>query len=120
MAYDNQNVFAKILRGEIPCNKILENPHALSFHDIAPAAPVHALVIPKGAYANAADFYGHAGAEEILGYQHALLQTLEALRLTDGFRLISNNGAGAGQTVFHFHTHILTGKPMHALLADNE
>lgn len=116
MAYDASNVFAKILRGEIPCKKILETSHAFSFHDIAPAAPIHALVIPKGHYLNAADFYARATAEEITDYAHAITQTLKALGLKENFRLISNNGAVAGQSVFHFHTHILAGRPMQALL----
>lgn len=120
MAYDANNVFAKILRGEIPCKTIIDTKHALSFHDIAPAAPVHALVIPRGAFVDAADFYSRASVEEITGYTDAITKTLEALGLKTGFRLISNNGVGAGQTVFHFHTHILAGKPMHALLAEGE
>ncbi len=116
-AYDANNVFAKILRGEIPCNTLLETEHALAFHDIAPVAPTHVLVIPKGAYVNAADFYARASEAEIIGYARAITAALKALGLSDGFRLISNNGASAGQSVFHFHTHILAGRPMHALLA---
>jgi histidine triad (HIT) family protein len=115
MTYDPNNVFAKILRGDIACSKVLETSHALAFHDIAPAAPVHALVICKGAYMNMVDFLSRARATEISDYYAALHQTIATLGVENDCRIISNTGANSGQTVFHFHSHILGGK---ILIAD--
>jgi diadenosine tetraphosphate (Ap4A) HIT family hydrolase len=115
MSYDPQNIFAKILRGEIPCNKVFENEFALAFHDIAPAAPVHVLVLPKGQFVSYDDFMHRASESETLGFFRAVRQVAEQLGVKD-FRLITNNGTGAGQTVLHFHVHILGGAQFHALL----
>ncbi len=118
MAYDSDNIFAKILRGEIPCKAVYEDSYALAFHDIAPAAPVHVLVIPKGAFTSFADFMARAAADEVQGFFAAVAKVAAQENGTADFRLISNNGAEAGQTVPHFHVHILAGKPMGHLLAD--
>ncbi|MES2984491.1 MAG: HIT domain-containing protein [Pseudomonadota bacterium] len=117
MAYDANNVFAKILRGEIPCARVFENAFALAFHDIAPSAPQHILVIPKGAYRHYADFIARASAAEVQGFFAAVGEIAAQQSLGD-FRLISNNGEGAGQSVPHFHVHLLAGKPMGALLGE--
>ena len=117
MAYDPNNVFAKILRGEIPSKKVYEDAFAYAFHDIAPNAPVHVLVIPKGAYRDYDAFLREATADEIVGFFHAVREVAVQLGVADAFRLITNNGAKAGQSVDHFHVHILAGKPMGALLA---
>ncbi|MBK1659792.1 histidine triad nucleotide-binding protein [Paracraurococcus ruber] len=109
--YDDANIFARILRGEIPCKKVVETEHALAFHDIAPQAPVHVLVIPKGRWVSAADF--HAGADDaaIAGFWRLVSavakdQGLEA----HGYRILSNMGADGGQEVPHFHVHIFGGR----------
>ena len=117
MAYDTNNVFAKILRGEIPSKKAYEDEFVLAFHDIAPNAPTHILVIPKGEYANFIDFTIQAPVELQQGYFAAIAKIAAQEKLSD-FRLISNNGERAGQSVHHFHMHILAGKPMGALLPE--
>ena len=115
MAYDSNNIFAKILRGEIPCTKLYEDDYALAFPDIAPSAPAHILVIPKGAYSSFADFMARASAQQVQGFFAAVAKVAPA---GEDFRMISNNGEGAGQTVHHFHVHVLAGKPMGHLLGD--
>lgn len=111
--YDRNNVFAKILRGEIPCKKLLETEHALAFHDIAPQAPVHVLVIPKGAYVSSADFYGQASDAEIAGFCRAVAQAAEQLGVVEsGYRILSNHGTDAHQEVPHFHVHIFAGRDL--------
>lgn len=111
MAYDDQNIFAKILRGEIPNNTVYEDEHVLAFRDIAPQAPVHILVIPRGAYVSIDDFAMNGSADEIAGFYKAiaLIASQEGLT-TDGFRCIANTGVNGGQEVPHFHMHILGGK----------
>jgi histidine triad (HIT) family protein len=109
--YDDTNIFARILRGEIPCKKVAENEHALAFHDINPQAPVHVLVVPKGRYVSAADFHANATDAEIAGFwrlasQVAKEQGLEAR----GYRLLTNMGAESGQEVPHFHAHLFGGR----------
>lgn len=115
--YDSDNIFAKILRGEIPCSKVYEDAFALAFFDITPAAPTHIIVIPKGAYKDAADFFARANDTEILGFNRALGHITQTQNIADNFRLISNCGADAGQSVAHYHMHILAGKPLGPLLA---
>ncbi|WP_323989091.1 histidine triad nucleotide-binding protein [Nguyenibacter sp. L1] len=115
--YDPQNIFAKILRGEIPCRKIYENDHALAFHDIAPKAPVHVLIIPKGAYVSFADFSSTASDAEIAGFTRAVGQVASLLGLEDaGYRLLSNMGMAAGQEVPHFHIHLFGGAALGPML----
>lgn len=111
--YDPQNIFAKILRKEIPCKAIYENDFVLAFHDIAPQAPVHALVIPKNPYVSYADFAERAAPEEIVAFTKAVALVAKDLGLSaDGYRLISNIGKNSGQEVPHFHVHIMGGRPM--------
>lgn len=117
-AYDDSNIFAKILRGEIPCNKVHEDSHVLAFRDIHPQAPAHILVIPKGKYVSAADFGANAPAEEIIAFWRAVSEIAAAEGLSErGFRLIANAGANGGQEVPHFHVHILGGRALGPMLA---
>lgn len=119
MAYDDQNIFARILRGEIPSKKILENDFVLAFHDAFPKAPVHALIIPKGSYTDIDDFNSRASDAEILALSKAIPEVVKALGLTDkGFRTIANTGLNGGQEVPHFHIHILGGKHIGPMVAD--
>jgi len=111
MAYDPENIFAKILRGEIPCTKVYEDDHALAFEDIAPQAPVHVLVIPKGAYVSFDDFSRDASDEEIAGFFRAAGKIARDLGAVDpGYRILANNGPDAHQEVPHFHLHVFAGK----------
>lgn len=113
MAYDDNNVFAKILRGEIPAKKVHEDDYALAFHDIGAKAPVHVLVIPKGKYISIADFGANASSEEITGFYRAVSKVAADLGLADGgFRAIANTGVNGGQEVPHFHVHLLGGAPI--------
>lgn len=117
MSYDPQNIFAKILRGEIPCDKVCENDHALAFRDIHPKAPVHVLIIPKGAYVSSSDFSATASAEEIAGFMRAIHAAAEKCGvLESGYRLIANAGPDSHQEVPHFHVHLLGGRPLGAML----
>ena len=116
-SYDPQNIFAKILRGEIPCDKIYENGHALAFRDIHPKAPVHVLIIPKGAYVSSSDFSAEASPDEIAGFMRAVHAVAEQTGvLESGYRLIANTGADGHQEVPHFHVHLLGGRPLGAML----
>ena len=113
MAYDKKNIFAKILRGEIPCDKVYEDEYALAFRDINPQAPVHVLVIPKGPYINTDDFSAKASDAEIVGYTRAVGQIGRELGIVDkGFRILANTGPDAHQEVPHFHTHVLAGRDL--------
>ncbi len=118
MAYDESNVFAKILRGEIPCNKVYEDEFALAFHDIKPAAPVHVLVIPKSNYVSLADFGALASPYLVHGFFQAVAKVAKQVGLQEsGLRVISNAGTDSHQEVPHFHVHILGGGPLGPLLA---
>jgi histidine triad (HIT) family protein len=113
MPYDSNNIFAKVLKGTIDCQKVFEDEHVLAFKDIFPKAPVHVLVIPKGAYKDAGDFSTHASAEEIVAFTRAIGTIVGGLQLTKtGYRLIANAGVDGGQEVPHFHVHILGGKAL--------
>jgi histidine triad (HIT) family protein len=113
MTYDPNNVFAKILRGEIPCNKLYEDEHVLAFKDIRPQAKVHVLVIPKGAYVSAQDFGAKASPAEITALNRAIAKLAAELGIAEtGYRLIANSGAHGHQEVAHYHVHILGGQPM--------
>ena len=110
LPYDPANIFARILRGEIPCNRVYEDDHALAFHDIAPQAPLHVLVIPKGAYVSWDDFTRQAPAEEIAGFCRAVGEVTRQLGLgADGYRLMVNMGHDGGQEVPHLHAHVFGG-----------
>lgn len=116
--YDPANIFARILRGEIPAKVVHEDAHALAFHDINPQAPVHVLVIPKGAYVSQADFAAQASEAEIAGFWRAVGMTAKALGLeAPGYRTLSNMGADAGQEVPHYHVHIFAGRPLGRMVA---
>jgi diadenosine tetraphosphate (Ap4A) HIT family hydrolase len=118
MSYDSSNIFAKILRSEIPCKKVYEDAFALAFHDIHPQAPTHILVIPKGPYTTYDDFISSADDAEIVGFQRAVAKTInEASVIATGYRLISNCGTDARQEVPHYHVHILGGHDLGGLLA---
>lgn len=117
MAYDNDNIFAKILRGEIPCEKVYEDDHALAFNDINPQAPIHVLVIPKGAYVSMDDFSSSASAEEITGFFQAVGTVAKQLGLAEpGYRILANHGRDGHQEVPHFHVHIFGGKQLGPML----
>jgi histidine triad (HIT) family protein len=119
--YDPQNIFAKILRGEIPNNTVLETDHTLAFRDITPQAPDHVLVIPKGAYVNFDHFAAQATPEEIVDFTRtigALCDRLDVQPGTEGggYRLISNSGTDGVQEVLHLHVHLLAGRPLGRML----
>jgi histidine triad (HIT) family protein len=111
--YDPQNIFARILRGEIPCRKVFENEFALAFHDINPQAPVHVLVIPKGPYCSFADFSATASEAEIAGFFRTVGTIAKDLGLeAPGYRMLANMGEHSGQEVSHFHVHLFGGRPL--------
>mgnify|MGYP006440797931 FL=1 len=113
MPYDDQNVFAKILRAEIPCDKVYEDDWALAFKDISPKAPTHLLVIPKGAYVSMDDFSANASADEIAGFFRAVGTVARGAGATqDGYRMLANHGRDARQEVPHFHVHVFGGRDL--------
>ncbi|HEX8214585.1 MAG TPA: histidine triad nucleotide-binding protein [Allosphingosinicella sp.] len=116
--YDDANIFARILRGELPCTKVYEDDHVLAFNDINPQAPVHILVIPKGRYVSWDDFSSRASAAEIGAFVRAVGQVARQAGLVEpGYRLLSNVGAFGGQIVPHLHVHIFGGEPLGPMLA---
>ena len=116
--YDDQNIFAKILRGEIPNKTVYEDEWALAFHDINPQAPLHVLVIPKGPYVSWDDFSAKASAEEIAGFIRAVGNVAREAGLVEpGYRLLANIGGDAHQEVPHLHVHVFAGRPLGPLLA---
>ena len=117
MSYDDNNIFAKILRGEIPCDKVFENEHSLAFKDISPQAKVHILVIPKGSYIDVDDFSKNASKDEIASLMQAVVEVCKITKVSlteggNGFRLITNTGPDGSQEVPHFHYHVMGGEPM--------
>lgn len=116
-AYDDQNVFARILRGEIPSRRVFEDEWAVAFHDIAPIAPVHVLVIPRGRYVSLADFTEGAKDAEIAGFWRAVGAVARQLELdAPGYRVLVNIGEHSGQEVPHLHAHVFGGRPLGAML----
>ena len=116
--YDPNNIFARILRGEIPCKKVLETEHALAFHDINPQAPTHILVIPKGPYVDMDDFTAKASEAEIAGLFRAVGEVArQAGAVEPGYRILSNCGADAHQEVPHLHIHVFAGRDLGRMLA---
>jgi len=116
--YDDSNVFARILRGELPAKKIYEDEHALAFHDINPLAPIHILVIPKGRYVSWDDFSEKASDAEIAGFTRAVGQVArDQGMVVQGYRLLANTGKRSGQEVPHLHVHIFGGQPLGPMLA---
>ena len=116
--YDRNNIFARILRGEIPCKTVFEDEWALAFHDIAPQAPVHILVIPKGEWVSWDDFSARAAMEEISGFVRAVGQVARENGLVEpGYRLLANLGGHGGQEVPHLHVHLFGGRPLGPMIA---
>ena len=116
--YDDKNIFAKILRAELPCRKVYEDEHVLAFHDIAPLAPVHILVNPKGAYVSWDDFSAKASDAEIVGFARAIGKIArDAEMVVQGYRLLANTGKRSGQEVGHLHVHVFGGEPLGPMLA---
>lgn len=117
MSYDDQNIFARILRGEIPCDKVHEDEYTLAFKDINPQTPVHVLVIPKGAYVSMDDFSARASDAEMAALVRAVGKVARDLGLVDsGYRMLSNHGRDAYQEVPHFHVHVFGGRPMKGMI----
>ena len=117
MAYDRTNVFARILRGEIPCNKVYEDAHVLAFHDISPQSPTHVLVIPKGEFTSFDYFSEKASADEIAALIRALGQIAREQGIAEsGYRILANTGAAAHQEVPHFHVHLFGGRDLGGML----
>ena len=112
LEYDEDNVFYKILKGDLPCDKIYENDHVLAFNDIAPVAPIHVLVIPKGKYVSFEDF----DSSLYFNFFNSVKNVLSILNLKNGYRIITNSGTDGGQIVFHFHVHIIAGTRLGSLL----
>lgn len=111
MAYDPDNIFAKILRGEIPCDKVHETEHALAFRDINPQTPVHVLVIPKGRYVSMDDFSANAPDAELADFNRAVGTVARMMGVVEnGYRILSNHGRDGHQEVPHFHMHVFGGK----------
>ena len=116
--YDDANIFARILRGEIPSTRVYEDEWAVAFHDIAPQAATHILVIPRGAYVSWDDFSARGSAEEIAGFVRAVGHVARDAGLVEsGYRLLANTGPHAGQEVPHFHVHLFGGAPLGPMLA---
>lgn len=111
MSYDKNNIFARILRGELPCKKVYEDEHVLAFHDIRPLTPVHVLVIPKGEYVDMDDFTAKASHAEIAAFFRAVGRVARDLGIAEsGYRFLANSGRDANQEVPHLHVHIFGGR----------
>jgi diadenosine tetraphosphate (Ap4A) HIT family hydrolase len=118
MAYDPSNIFARILRGELPCRKVFEDEHVLAFHDIKPAAPVHILVIPKGEYVSSDDFAATASDAEIVAFIRAVGRIARQQGVAQsGYRILANHGRDANQEVPHFHVHIFGGRNLGRMIS---
>lgn len=116
--YDDSNIFARIIRGELPSKKVYEDEYVLAFHDINPLAPTHILVIPKGAYVSWDDFSANAPEAEIAAFVRALGKIAREAGLVEpGYRLLANTGMNSGQEVPHLHVHIFGGRPLGPMLA---
>jgi histidine triad (HIT) family protein len=116
--YDDSNIFAKILRGELPCKKVMENDHVLAFHDINPLAAVHVLVIPKGPYVSWDDFSEKASDTEMAALTRAVGEVARMVGAdAQGYRVLSNAGKRSGQEVPHLHVHVFGGQPLGPMLA---
>jgi len=122
MSYDKNNIFAKILRKEIPCKKIFENEHVLSFHDINPQKKIHALVIPKGEYIDLDDFNQRASDLEIVALSKAITEVAKILGISfdtgQGYRALTNLAKHGGQEVLHLHFHLLGGEKVGKMVSE--
>ena len=117
MRYDKGNIFAKILRGEVPCKKVHETDHALAFHDVNPQAPTHVLVIPKGRYMSMDDFSQNASDNEVVDFVRVVGAVARKLGVADdGYRILANHGSDANQEIPHFHVHVFGGRPLGPML----
>jgi histidine triad (HIT) family protein len=117
MAYDRDNIFARILRGEIPCTKVYEDEHVLAFRDIEPQAPRHVVLIPKGEYVSADDFSAKASDAELVAFMRAIAKIAKSEGISEGgYRILSNHGKAAHQQVPHFHLHLFGGRDLGARL----
>jgi histidine triad (HIT) family protein len=117
MAYDRNNVFARILRGELPCARVYEDEHVLAFRDIEPQAPSHVVLIPKGEYVSADDFSARASDAELAAFMRAIAKIAKAEGTAEGgFRILANSGKAAHQAVPHFHLHLFGGRDLGARL----
>jgi histidine triad (HIT) family protein len=117
--YDKNNIFAKILRKEIPCNKVYENDFVLAFHDISPQKKIHVLLIPKGEYVDLDHFIGSASEKEVIEFNKAIIRVVEILKVSskeNGYRVLSNIGTDGGQEVPHLHYHIFGGENIGAMV----
>ena len=120
MPYDKNNIFAKIIRGEIPAKKVYEVEDILAFYDISKASPIHVLVIPKGEFIDFVDFVAKENPNKIAQFFQKVAKISQDLKVDEGgFRLITNNGSDANQTVKHFHVHILAGKKLGPLISSD-
>ncbi len=120
MSYDNSNIFAKILRGELPCSKVYEDEYTLAFYDINPQAPIHVLVIPKGEYVSFEDFSANATDGELAGFDRAVGQIARELGIVEaGYRILANHGEDAGQIVPHYHLHIFGGENLGPMISND-
>lgn len=114
--YDKNNIFAQIISGKIPASKVYEDDKTLAFNDINPVSEIHVLVIPKGEYINYSDFINKASSDEIASYFTKILDVIKILGIEDkDYKLITNKGIDAGQTILHFHTHIIAGEGLKTL-----
>ncbi len=117
MAYDRNNVFARILRGELPCDKVYEDEHVLAFHDIRPQAPTHIVLIPKGEYISVDDFSEKASEAELAAFLRAIGLIAREQGVSDsGYRILANHGTAAHQEVPHFHLHLFGGRDLGPML----
>jgi len=115
--YDTENVFAKIINGQLSAKKVYEDDKILAFHDIHPESPTHILVLPKGEYIDFSDFITKASSDEVKNYFNKIVDIIKELGLEEnGYRLITNKGSQSGQSVFHFHMHILSGRQLNGLI----
>ncbi|MEH3038118.1 MAG: HIT domain-containing protein [Sphingomonas adhaesiva] len=119
--YDDGNIFARLLRGEIPSKRVYEDDHTVVFHDIAPWAPIHLLAIPRGRYVSWDDFSARASDAEIVSFTRAVGQAAREAGLVEpGYRLIANTGTNSHQEVPHLHVHIIAGRPLGPMLVEND
>ena len=118
LPYDDSNIFARLLRGEVPSTRVYEDEYAVAFYDINPLSPTHLLVIPKGAYVSWDDFSERASDAEIAGFGRAVGKVARDNRLVaPGYRLLANTGVNSGQEVPHLHVHVFGGRPLGPMLA---
>ena len=119
--YNKNNIFAKILRNEIPCNKVYEDQYTLIFHDISPSAPIHLLAIPKGEFRSFNDFTLNASQQHTISFFKSIQKITNKYKIDDsGYRLITNHGKNGMQTVEHFHIHIIGGTPLGPLISGDK